>query len=230
MNTHTQIAVIFDMDGVIVDSNPLITATWKAFFATHGIELSDDQLNHYVFGRMGKDTLRLVFGEDLTEPQIAAHLKKVEEGVWEKYQQQGVIVQGFKAFVEKLLAAGIKIAIATSSPSQNVKVVMEMAGTTSLFTTITDASQIQHSKPHPEIYLKTADKLGIDVSNCVVFEDSFSGIQSAKSAGMHVIGVTTTHTPAELAPLTAATVPDFTSISVAQIRMIAQQLATFTAQ
>lgn len=228
MNNNPQIAVIFDMDGVIVDSNPLITATWKTFFATHGIELSDDQLNHYVFGRMGKDTLRLVFGEDLTTPQIDAHLKKVEEGVWEKYQQQGVIVPGFKTFVEKLLEAGIKIAIATSSPSKNVKIVMEMAGTTSLFTTITDAAQVQHSKPHPEIYLKTANKLGIDVVNCIVFEDSFSGIQSAKSAGMHVIGVTTTHSPAELAPLTATTVPDFTNISIDQLQMIVQQLETST--
>ena len=228
MNNNPQIAVIFDMDGVIVDSNPLITATWKTFFATHGIELSDDQLNHYVFGRMGKDTLRLVFGEDLTEPQIVAHLKKVEEGVLEKYQQQGVIVPGFKIFVEKLLEAGIKIAIATSSPSKNVKIVMEMAGTTSLFTTITDAAQVQHSKPHPEIYLKTANKLGIDVANSIVFEDSFSGIQSAKSAGMHVIGVTTTHSPAELAPLTTTTVSDFTNISIDQLKMIVQQLEIAT--
>ncbi len=222
MNNNQKIAVIFDMDGVIVDSNPLITATWRTFFESYQITLSDEQLNHYVFGRMGKETLQLVFEQDLDEAQLATYLQEVGAGVLEKYRAEGTIVPGFKQFVEKLLAAGIQVAIATSSPIANVKVVMEMAGTTALITTITDAGQVQHSKPHPEIYLKTAEKLGIEVTNCVVFEDSFSGIQSAKSAGMQVIGVTTTHTPAELGPLTATTVADFTEMSIEEIIKIAQ--------
>lgn len=225
MNNNPQIAVIFDMDGVIIDSNPLITATWKAFFATHQIVLNEEQLNHYVFGRMGKDTLNMVFGEELSEAQLALHLEKVGSGVLEKYQQEGTIVPGFKAFVESLVAAGIKIAIATSSPSENVATVLEMAGVTAYFDIISNASHVTHSKPHPEIYLKTADRLGVDVSNCIVFEDSFSGIQSAKSAGMKVIGVTTTHTVAELAPLTDATVPDFGDVSVEQIKDLAQAVS-----
>lgn len=222
MNNNQKIAVIFDMDGVIVDSNPLITATWRTFFESYQITLSDEQLNHYVFGRMGKETLQLVFEQDLDEAQLATYLQEVGAGVLEKYRAEGTIVPGFKQFVEKLLAAGIQVAIATSSPIANVKVVMEMAGTTDLITTITDAGQVQHSKPHPEIYLKTAEKLGIEVTNCVVFEDSFSGIQSAKSAGMQVIGVTTTHIPAELGPLTATTVADFTEMSIEEIIKIAQ--------
>lgn len=225
MNNNTQLAVIFDMDGVIVDSNPLITATWRTFFESHQMVLTDEQLNHYVFGRMGRDTLQLVFEQALTEEQLADYLQKVGAGVLEKYKTHGTIVAGFKAFVEDLLQAGIKIAIATSSPIENVKVVLEMASVTPYFTEITDASQVQNSKPHPEVYLKTAQRLGIDVANCIVFEDSFSGIQSAKSAGMRVIGVTTTHSEAELAPLTDLTVADFTQINAAQLKELAQAVS-----
>lgn len=222
MNNNPQIAVIFDMDGVIVDSNPLITATWRTFFESHQIALTDEQLNHYVFGRLGRDTLQLVFEQALNEAQLAAYLETVGAGVLEKYKTHGTIVAGFKTFVEDLLEAGIKVAIATSSPMENVKVVLEMASVTPYFTQITDASQVQNSKPHPEVYLKTAERLGVDVNNCIVFEDSFSGIQSGKSAGMRVIGVTTTHSEAELAPLTDLTVPDFTQINAYQIKALAQ--------
>ncbi len=225
MNYQPEIAVIFDMDGVIVDSNPLITATWQAFFASHQIVLNEEQLNHYVFGRMGRDTLNMVFGEPLSEERLAQHLEKVGEGILEKYKREGQIVQGFKAFVESLLDAGIKIAIATSSPSENVAVVLEMAGVTPYFDIISNASHVTHSKPHPEIYLKTAARLGVDVNHCIVFEDSFSGIQSAKSAGMRVIGVTTTHSEAELAPITDATVADFSQIDANQIKALLQTVS-----
>ena len=225
MNNNPQIAVIFDMDGVIVDSNPLITATWRTFFESHQIALTDEQLNHYVFGRLGRDTLQLVFEQALNEAQLAAYLETVGAGVLEKYKTHGTIVAGFKTFVEDLLEAGIKVAIATSSPMENVKVVLEMASVTPYFTQITDASQVQNSKPHPEVYLKTAERLGVDVNNCIVFEDSFSGIQSGKSAGMRVIGVTTTHSEAELAPLTDLTVPDFTQINAYQIKALAQAVS-----
>lgn len=225
MNNQPEIAVIFDMDGVIVDSNPLITATWQAFFAMHQIVLNEEQLNHYVFGRMGKDTLNMVFDRPLSEEEVAMHLEKVGEGILERYRCEGQLVLGFKTFVESLLDAGIKIAIATSSPSENVAVVLEMAGVTPYFDIISNASHVTHSKPHPEIYLKTAARLGVDVGSCVVFEDSFSGIQSAKSAGMHVIGVTTTHSEAELASLTDATVADFTQIDAAQIRALVQPVS-----
>lgn len=211
------IAVIFDMDGVIIHSNPLITKAWRKFFNTHNIVLDDEQLKHYVFGRTSDDTLRMVFNKPMDAETIRGHQLVLETDVQELYAAEGTLVPGFKAFVESLEAAGIAVAIATAAPPQNVKVVLNMSDTEAHFPIITNAHDVHHSKPHPEVYLTTAKKLGIDPARCVVFEDSFSGIQSARSAGMKVIGVTTTHTAAEFAGHTDGVINDFTEVSVEMV-------------
>ncbi|WP_040628468.1 HAD family hydrolase [Mucilaginibacter paludis] len=212
--TDKPFAVIFDMDGVIIDSNPLITKAWKEFFRMYDIDLTDEQLNHYVFGRISTDTLNLVFNKPISTDEMLGYQKQIEGLVRSRYREDGLIVPGFKNFVELLIAHQIPVAIATSSPAESVAIVLDMAGATSYFTVITDSSQVQHSKPHPQIYLKTAAKLGIPPVDCCVFEDSFSGIQSAKNAGMKVIGISTTHTQEELSGLADAVIPDFTHIGI----------------
>ena len=219
-NTNKTLAVIFDMDGVIIDSNPLITVAWKAFFDTHHIELSDEQLNHYVFGRTAPETVAMVFPEGLTPELINGYADEVATEVRRMYISNGQIVPGFTALVKDLASHQIPMAIATSAPTENVKIVLELAGVGDYISIITDASQVHHSKPHPEVYLKTAERLGVVPANCCVFEDSFSGIQSAKSAGMSVIGITTTHSPQELLLLTDAVIADFTHTTLDAIQAL----------
>jgi beta-phosphoglucomutase family hydrolase len=221
---NENIAVIFDMDGVIIDSNPLITRAWKDFFAAHGVALSDEQLRQYVFGRTVNDTLTMVLDRQPTKNEIAKCEAEVNGNVKRLYQAEGRIVDGFTPFVKSLIENDILVAIATSAPPENVNIVLQLAGAEHYFTIISNASHVKHSKPHPEIYLTTAERLKVDPARCVVFEDSFSGIQSARSAGMKVIGVTTTHSDEEFAGLTDDNVSDFTVLSVAEVKeLVAQQ-------
>jgi beta-phosphoglucomutase len=127
-NTNKALAAIFDMDGVIIDSNPLITVAWKAFFETHHIELSDEQLNHYVFGRTAPETVVMVFPEGLTPELINGYADEVATEVQRMYISNGQIVPGFTALVKHLASHQIPMAIATSAPTENVKIVLELAG------------------------------------------------------------------------------------------------------
>ena len=215
-----KIAVIFDMDGVIIHSNPLITKAWRKFFESQNILLTDEQLKHCVFGRTSGDTLRMVIDKPMDANTIRAYQQTVETEVQALYRSEGTLIPGFKAFVESLKASNIAVAIATAAPPLNVEAVLQMSDTASYFAIITNADDVHQSKPHPEVYLTTAKKLGIDPQSCIVFEDSFSGIQSAKSAGMKVIGVTTTHSAEEFAGITDAVINDFTKASVEMVKWL----------
>jgi beta-phosphoglucomutase len=216
-------AIIFDMDGVIIDSNPAITKAWKLFFDEHAIALTEEQLHQYVFGRTAKDTIRLVFGGEMTADELEAYEMSVTVNVKQLYQEESSIVAGITEFARLLAKSKVPMAIATSAPAENVKIVLKLADITPYFSVISDASHVQFSKPHPEIYLKTAARLGIEPSRCLVFEDSVSGVQAARAAGMKVIGLTTTHSAGELGEMTDAVIADFTAIDLAQIGQLMDQ-------
>lgn len=107
-------------------------------------------------------------------------------------------VDGLPAFLQSASDKGIRIALATSAPSDNVKFTLEAIGVEKYFNVITDSSMISRGKPDPQVYQLTAEKLGVPPGECIVFEDSVPGIQSAVKAGMQVIGVATTNDSTEL--------------------------------
>lgn len=207
-------AVIFDMDGVIIDSNPLISSAWKSFFLAHDIDLSSEQLAKHVFGRTAKDTLCSVFNKELTQKELEDYTHIVSRNVQQLYSSHGVIVPGIKDFIKQLKINNVQLGLATSGTPEDVSIVLGLAGITSDFSAIFDSSKTHRPKPNPEVYLKTAEALRIDPNNCCVFEDSFSGIQAAKAAGMKVIGITTTHSAAELLPYTDDVIADYTEIDM----------------
>ncbi|MEI6060712.1 MAG: HAD family hydrolase, partial [Bacteroidota bacterium] len=107
-------------------------------------------------------------------------------------------VNGLAVFLHYIYSQGFEIAMATSAPAENVKFTLEATGLEKFFSTITDVSMVSRAKPDPQVYLLTAGKLGVQPSECIVFEDSVPGILSAQKAGMHVVGVATTHKSDEL--------------------------------
>jgi len=107
-------------------------------------------------------------------------------------------LDGLHSFLKKLDANGIPLAIATSAPRANVDFTISKTGITHFFPIILDDSFVTKGKPDPQIYLKSAAALGMPSGQCVVFEDSLSGVRAAKRAGCKVVGVTTTHTREEL--------------------------------
>lgn len=194
---NSTVAFIFDMDGVIVDSNPFHKIALKQFCTKHGHHLSEEDLLEKIYGRRNEDWLVNIFGPlDLAKlRQYADEKEALFRTIYEKDIKP---LDGLPGFLKKLDEQAIPRAIATSAPRDNVDFTLAKTGITLYFSTILDSSFVTHGKPHPEIYLKTARALDFEPTNCIVFEDSLAGVESARNAGCKVVGITTTHTREEL--------------------------------
>jgi beta-phosphoglucomutase len=186
------LALILDMDGVIIHSNPLHRKAWEQYSRRFGIE-TDEAMHQRMYGRRNDDIVRDFFGPQLTPEEVHEH-GAAKERLYRELMGP-VVKESLVPGVVEFLARhrNIPIAMATSAEPENVEFLLEAAGLRPYFRAIVDGHQVRDSKPHPEIYLKAAEMLRASPRDCVAFEDSFAGIQSAQSAGMMVVGVRTTH-------------------------------------
>jgi beta-phosphoglucomutase family hydrolase len=186
------LALIFDMDGVIVDSNPLHRAAWTEFNRRHGLETTDTMIER-MYGRRNDQIVRDYFGDGLAEDEVAAYGAAKEEIYREMLGSRIAesLVPGLRAFLD--LYRGAPLAVATNAEKENVDFVLERAGLRSYFQVVVDGHQVSQPKPHPEIYLRAASLLEIRPSDCIVLEDSHTGVAAAQAAGMRVIGIGTTY-------------------------------------
>ncbi len=191
------IAVIFDMDGVMVDSNPYHKIALKQFCLEHGYELTEQQLREKIYGRTNRDWLTNLFGA-LPEEKLLSYADQKESLFREVYKNDIVPVNGLQIFLDLLDKYGIPKAIATSAPRANVDFTLAKTGLEKYFRVILDDTFVSRGKPDPEIYIKAAAALGFPNHQCIVIEDSISGVLAGKRAGSKVIGITTTHTADEL--------------------------------
>jgi beta-phosphoglucomutase len=192
-----RIAFLFDMDGVIVDSNPVHKIALKQFCEKYGHHLSEEQLRTKIYGRTNKDWITNVFGK-LEAAQLKKYADEKETLFRNLYADTIKAVDGLEEFLKLLDRNQTDRAIATSAPIENVDFTLEKTGLRKYFKTILDESFVTKGKPDPEIYLKTAAALNYEPQHCVVIEDSLSGVRAGKLAGCKVVGITTTHTAAEL--------------------------------
>lgn len=208
------VAFLFDMDGVIVDSNPTHTVALKQFCKQHGFELTEQQLREKIYGRANKDWIPNLFGN--IEPELVKKYAEEKEALFRSLYDDIVPVPGLIDFLEQLDAASIKRAIATSAPRANVDFTLTKTETEQYFPIILDEAFVTTGKPHPEIYLKSAAAVGMAPSRCIVIEDSISGVTAGKAAGCKVIGITTTHSPEELEGVDM-TIADFVGLDVEKV-------------
>ncbi len=190
-------AFIFDMDGVIVDSNPTHKRALRQFCQKHGYDLSESDLREKIYGRTNRDWILNLLG-NLDNQTIKAYADEKEELFRQLYTDIKPL-NGLITFLDKLDELKISRAIATSAPRANVDFTLQGTNTRRYFSTILDDSDVTTGKPDPQIYVKAALVLGFDPGNCIVFEDSLSGVEAGKRAGCKVVGLTTTHTRFELA-------------------------------
>lgn len=208
-------AFLFDMDGVIIDSNPFHKISLKEFCKQYGHELDDAQLHQKIYGRTNKDWIPNVFG-DLPAEQVAKYGEEKEAMFREIYKNDIEPLGGLIDFLEQAEKLGIDKAIATSAPRSNVDFTLANTGIEKFFKTILDEAFVNRGKPDPEIYLKTAAALGYAPEDCVVFEDSLSGVQAGKAAGCKVVGISTTHTREELNQ-TDLVIGNFSEVTVSHL-------------
>jgi beta-phosphoglucomutase len=211
----TSFAFVFDMDGVIVDTNPHHKIALRQFAEKYGYSLSEEELVKKIYGRTNKEWIPSLFDRTLSAEEVSRYGEEKEKLFRDLYEKDIVEVKGLTSFLEEALALNIKMAIGTSAPRSNVDFVLEKTGIERFFPVILDESHVSHGKPNPEIYIKCAAALNYPSAQCIVFEDSLSGVAAGRAAGCPVVGVATTHTATELA--TKMVIKDFTEITPSQL-------------
>jgi beta-phosphoglucomutase len=194
------IAVIFDMDGVICHTNPYHSMAFREFFSTRDLAPTDEEFAQHMFGKSNKYILTHFLKRPIEGEEFLA-LEEEKEGLFRKiYEPHVDPIAGFVSFFNDLNANGVKLGVATSAPKANLELILSKVPIRDLFGSILASEDVQKHKPDPEVYLKSAENLGFPPEQCLVFEDSFSGVSAALNAGMKVVGVLTSHTKEELPP------------------------------
>ena len=186
------LALIFDMDGVMVDSNPVHREAWVAFNRRYGLETTPAMLER-MYGKRNDEIIRDYFGDGLGPEEVAARSRAKEELYREMAGSriEQMLVPGLRAFLDRYRAA--PMAVASNAEPENVAFVLDRAGLKPYFRVVVDGHQAVHPKPHPDIYLRAATLLEVAPANSIVIEDSPTGVAAAKAAGMRVIGLRTTY-------------------------------------
>ncbi|MDP6544085.1 MAG: HAD family phosphatase [Phycisphaerae bacterium] len=190
-------AVIFDMDGVLVDSYQAHFESWRQTARTRGLGMTEQQFAEY-FGRTTREIISTLWGETVSGDGV---------GQWEDHKElayRDILdadfpeMHGAHELLSALQAAGFKLAIGSSGPPENVELVLQHLGS-DLFSAAVTGVDVTHGKPHPEVFLKAAAKLQVAPINCAVVEDAPAGLQAARRAGMTAVAITGTAPREELA-------------------------------
>lgn len=211
---NPQEAVLFDLDGVIVDTEGQYTQFWTEIGSRDFPHIPDLAM------RIKGNTLSLIFqqyypGDTEAQQRVARELDEFEG------QMDYPFVEGAMAFVDELRRAGVKTAVVTSSNRRKMEnLCARHPQFKDLFTEIFTAENATRSKPAPDCYVNAARTLGVDCGQCYVFEDSLSGLRAGLDSGATVIALTTTNSAEAVAPLSRLTIRDFTEISLAQMRAL----------
>lgn len=213
-----KIAVLFDMDGVLVDNQEYHFQSWLKFGEKYTISVDKENFLTF-FGSSSKETIEGLFKKSVPDDQIKKYALEKEQIYRDLYRPHLKLLNGLKDFLLILKKKGIATAIATSAPLVNAEYVVKEASLENLFDEIVHDADFKRGKPEPEVYLIAAKKLNYAPSRCIVFEDSLQGIEAARRAGMKVIGVATTNTSEKISH-TDKVIKDFTEITLEDLYKI----------
>ena len=216
MNNEKPIAALFDFDGVIMDTEPQYTLFWDAIGQVYYPEIPN--FGHHIKGQSLKELYKNYFGEvEGLQDHITQKLLEFEGQMHFEY------IAGAAEFIRELRERGVRIAIVTSSnDAKMANAYREHPEILSMVDAIITADRVTHSKPHPECFLLGAETLDVPVENCIVFEDSFHGIEAGNRAGMKVIGLATTNPAEAIAEKVNLTIPDLVHFSFEKMTSVLQ--------
>jgi HAD superfamily hydrolase (TIGR01509 family) len=193
MTTRRYDAVIFDMDGVLIDSEPLHFGVLTQVFAADGHTLSRAE-NEQFIGTTTELMFDTLIRRHALPRSIAEYKELYNAGVLRVLAEPHQPQTGVLALIARLRELGARLAVASSSHRQWIEITLGSIGLSSAFEVIVSGDDVAHGKPGPEIYLLAAERLGIPAERCVAIEDSPNGVLSANRAGMFVLGVRTPYT------------------------------------
>ncbi|HCO66433.1 MAG TPA: HAD family phosphatase [Dysgonomonas sp.] len=209
-----EICVLFDMDGVMIDTETQYDGIWREIGERYKIGIPH-------FEKVIKGTTLPNIINKYFSHLPASDQKDIEQEIDEfETKMEFPEIPGSLRLVDELKAAGIKVGLVTSSTQTKLNAVNKVRHFDELFDTIVAAERVVHGKPNPECYLIGARDLNVDPADCLVFEDSLNGIEAGKAAGMTVVGVATTLTADKLLPLVEIVIPDFSNFGLSDIEGI----------
>jgi len=211
-------AVIFDMDGVLVDSNPYHLEKWIDFLNERRIPFDRETLPKLILGKRNDTLFRHFLGPDLAREESKRLSEEIEAIFRKVFKDHAKPLPGLDRLIQECHEAGVPMAVASSAMSKNVEFVVEALGYREYFRTVVSGDEVAHPKPDPEIYLKAAAHLGIEPPDAVGFEDSYVGIGAVKNAGMKCVAVASTFPIEELRPLADLAVPTFEAVNLEKLQ------------
>jgi HAD superfamily hydrolase (TIGR01509 family) len=212
-------AIIFDLDGTLVDSLPYHHESWRIFFKNNNLEEHDfsEVLKEY----KGGGTLELmtsVFGDMYTKDELKKMTDDKEIIFRDIYKSKIYPIEGLKQFLDNLKENNISLAIGSNAIRKNVIMTIEELSLTNYFSSIICGDEVSRGKPDPEMFVKTLSNLNVSRDECIIFEDSIEGVKAAKNAHIKVIGVTSSQSSEKLKSVGAfKTIDDYTKISLDNI-------------
>ena len=203
-------AVLWDMDGTLLDSADYHWLSWREVLAAEGFELTRGRFSES-FGRRNDATLRAYFGEEfpLSEVERIGAIK--EARYRDLVRTHGAkLLPGVGRWLARLNADGWRQALATSASSLNIETILGELRLANLFDAIVSAEDVETGKPNPEVFLVAAARVSAPPSRCVVVEDSRAGVEGAHLAGMRVVGVLSSQAslPADIVVQTLEQLPE----------------------
>jgi len=191
------LGVVFDMDGVLIDSYRAHFEAWNRMGARHGVAMTQQQFAES-FGRVNRDIIPALWGAQAGSDADAWGEEK-EADYRDIISENFPEMDGAKELVASLAAAGFSLAVGSSGPPENVAAMLAGLPGCEHFAASVDAADVTRGKPDPQVFLKAAEKLGLDAAKCAVVEDARAGLAAARAAKMAAIGITGTATREQLA-------------------------------
>ncbi len=198
MQKLNQKAVIFDLDGVLVDTGQFHRQSWYELTRQEGWPFSDEFFSK-TFGMQNHLILPILAGRPMTPAEIK-HYSDWKEARYRQLNEGKLqLLPGVRELLSDLKQNHFQLAIGTSTPPENLQFIMQHTRIADFFDAFVDSADVTRSKPDPDTFLKAAAKLNMDPARCVVVEDAPAGVQAGKAGGMPVIAVTNTRPAEELA-------------------------------
>lgn len=216
-NDFSNLAAIFDMDGVIAHTNPYHAKAFAAFFDRYRVGYSDEEFEQHMYGKHNSYIMSHFFNRKIDGDELLS-LETEKEGLFrEIYAEHASPLPYLAEFLHDLKSNDFHLGVATSAPAANMDLVLDTLELRSFFQSTLSSEDVVDHKPHPEVYLKSAANLKIEPAYCIVFEDSFSGVTAGLKANMKVVGVLSSHTREDLPPCIDY-IHDYRDYSAAKLR------------
>jgi beta-phosphoglucomutase family hydrolase len=185
-------AVLWDLDGVIADTASYHYQAWQDVFRKRNVKFTKaDFMSH--FGQRHDTIIRSALGENISREEFDAVTKEKQESYRRRVTGNIRPLPGAVALIKSLKQHGLKMAIASSAPPENIEIIIRGLHIEDYFQSIAWGTEVAEGKPSPQVFLLAAEKLGTEPGNCLVIEDAIAGITAAKQAGMKCVAVTNSH-------------------------------------